>query len=85
MLSCKEASRMIASDARRSASVRDRLALFFHLAMCRYCRAYERSMRAIGVATRRLYETTAVDVERARATLDAVRQAMAAPPPDRPA
>jgi hypothetical protein len=75
---------MIASDARRSASARDRLALWLHLAMCRYCRAYERSLRAIGDAARRLYETATPDAERAEATLDAVRQAIPQPPPDRP-
>ena len=67
---------MIASDARGEASFRSRLALFIHLAMCRYCRAYDRSLRLIGATARRLYAATPTNAERSQATLNAVQQAI---------
>jgi hypothetical protein len=76
MLSCKDATRLIATDAWRAASFRGRLALGLHLAMCRYCRAYARSLRLIGETARRLYGTMPADGEHAQATLDTLQQAI---------
>jgi hypothetical protein len=80
MLSCKEASKMIASDVGDRRSLGDRLALALHLAMCRYCRAYARSLRMIGDTARRLYRPASDDAERSQSTLDAVRRAISEPP-----
>jgi len=54
MLKCNEVTRLYASDAARSASLRKRLALRIHLLMCRHCRRYVRELRAIGEAVRDL-------------------------------
>jgi hypothetical protein len=67
---------MIASDAHRDASFRSRLSLFVHLAMCRYCRAYARSLRLIGETARRFYASTPAEGERLVATLSAVQEAI---------
>jgi hypothetical protein len=75
MLSCKETVTMLAGDAGLPMSLADRVSLVLHLAMCRYCRAYARSVRALGVTARRLFGGAPADAERARATLEAVRQA----------
>ncbi len=54
MTSCKEVTRKIASDEFREAGWRERLAVRFHLFMCRHCRRYVAQLRAIGAATREL-------------------------------
>jgi hypothetical protein len=82
MLSCKEATRMIAGDTGRDTSLRGRLSLTLHLAMCRTCRAYARSLRLIGETARRLYQPSPADLERSQATLDAVRRTIRTPPGD---
>jgi len=52
MLRCGEVTQLCASDAVRSAPLRKRLALRFHLLMCRHCRRYLRELRAIAQAVR---------------------------------
>jgi len=71
---------MIASDAGRDARIGARLSLALHLAMCRYCRAYARSLRMIGDTARRLYRAVPGEAERSQSTLDAVRRAISQPP-----
>lgn len=50
--------------------------LFVHLAMCRYCRAYARSLRLIGETARRFYASTPAEGKRLEATLSAVQEAI---------
>ncbi|MEE8176804.1 MAG: anti-sigma factor [Acidobacteriota bacterium] len=52
MTSCKEIIRKIASDEFREAGWKERLAVRFHLFLCRHCRGYAAQLRAIGAATR---------------------------------
>ncbi len=47
MLSCSEATRLIASEDFRSASLMRRLGLRMHVAMCRYCSRYSRHLQSL--------------------------------------
>lgn len=53
MLTCSEVTRLVASDEVRTASLRVRVAVRVHLAMCRHCRRYRRELKAIAAAVRR--------------------------------
>lgn len=75
MLKCREVVDLIGSDAWRTASLRRRVSLATHLAMCRYCRAYARSLRRIGDAARALYGEAREDPERSERLLEVVRNA----------
>lgn len=55
MLSCKEITRLCASEDIRRASLARRAAVRLHLLMCRHCRRYVRELSAIGVASRRVF------------------------------
>lgn len=52
MLRCKEVSALIGSGALAEASWRTRLGVWFHLQMCQYCRAYQRSIQMLGEVAR---------------------------------
>lgn len=56
MMSCRQASRTIASDDLASAGWRRRLAVRLHLLLCRHCRCYAGQLAAIGDATRNLQQ-----------------------------
>ena len=53
VLTCKEVSRMIASDELKTNSWLGCLEARFHLMMCRHCRRYSRQIQALGSAVRR--------------------------------
>ena len=55
MLSCKEVTRIVASDELAGAGWRRRLAIRIHLLICRYCRRYAAQLRAIGQSARKLF------------------------------
>jgi hypothetical protein len=44
MLRCKDVAELVGTDALAHAPLRQRLAVWMHLAMCRHCRAYVRSL-----------------------------------------
>lgn len=75
MLQCKEVVALVSSGEWRTEPLHRRLALALHLAMCRHCRGYARSLRQIGGAVRRLYHGEPVDAERSEETVKAVRRA----------
>ncbi len=52
MLTCKDATRMMASEEFAEAGWWERLRVRVHLAMCRHCRRYAAQMRAIGACAR---------------------------------
>jgi hypothetical protein len=52
MLSCKEVSRLVASDELASVGSVKRLRARFHLLMCRECRRYAEQLRIIGTVAR---------------------------------
>jgi predicted anti-sigma-YlaC factor YlaD len=52
MMTCKEVSTLIARGEQAEASLMRRLAVQFHLAMCRRCRAFRRQLEAISQAAR---------------------------------
>ncbi len=66
MISCKQVATALASAKLDVAGPRRRLAVWFHLMICRYCRAYARQMRALGDAARRLLGRTVTDPEALR-------------------
>jgi hypothetical protein len=47
MLSCKEASALVSSAMDRRLSLGQRLDLWFHLAMCKYCRRFRKQLQII--------------------------------------
>jgi hypothetical protein len=55
MLDCKEVAGILASDGLEEAAWTRRLAVRFHLMMCRHCRRYAAQLRAIGVAASRIF------------------------------
>ncbi len=55
MLNCKEVTRKLASCEWEEASWGQRLAIRFHLVMCRHCRRYAAQLRAIRDAARNLW------------------------------
>ncbi len=54
MMRCKELARLIASDGLAEATWSRRVAVRFHLLMCRHCRLYQTQMRDLGSAARSL-------------------------------
>ena len=47
MLNCLEATRLLSERQERPLMLRERLALLFHLSMCRLCRAFGRSVKQL--------------------------------------
>lgn len=76
MLRCREVTRLVGSDEWR-ATPRRRVAVWMHLAMCRYCRAYTRSLQLLGRTARRLYRAERPDDAWAGPVMEAVRRAAA--------
>ncbi len=72
MLTCRDLTRMIASEELAEAGWRRRLVVRFHLAMCRYCRRYAAQLRAIGEAARRMLRSGDAD----STTLDRLERAI---------
>ena len=72
MLTCRDLTRMIASEEFAEAGWRRRLGARFHLAMCRYCRRYVAQLRAIGESARRMLQRRDADP----ATLDRLERAI---------
>lgn len=64
MLTCKEIATSLAAGELERSGPRRRLAVWLHLLMCAYCRAYARQMRLLGEVTRRLLGREAADPER---------------------
>ena len=54
MLRCREVVELIGTDALASATLRQRLAVRLHLAMCEHCSAYARSLRQLARSARAL-------------------------------
>ena len=55
MMSCREVTRIVASDELAEAPRARRLAIRFHHLMCRYCWRYASQLRALGEAARSLW------------------------------
>lgn len=63
MLSCKEVSRIVASDEVAEAGWWRRAQMQLHLSMCQHCRRYAAQLRVIGKVARTLWGTRPVDDE----------------------
>jgi predicted anti-sigma-YlaC factor YlaD len=61
MPSCKEASRLVSQSCDRPISLREHLALGFHLMMCKFCRRFSRQLAQISRAIHRLAMQTEQD------------------------
>lgn len=61
MLSCKQASQLVSQSFDRPISVRERLALAFHLMICKFCRRFNRQLAQISSAIHRLTRHTEQD------------------------
>ena len=53
MLTCREVTRLVATEDLHIAPLRTHLSAWMHLAMCRHCRRYRQELQAIGDAARR--------------------------------
>lgn len=53
MLRCKDVTELIGTDGLATAPFRTRMSVRMHLAWCRHCRAYARSLRLIAGVARR--------------------------------
>jgi hypothetical protein len=60
MMTCKEVSTLVSIGQSDEAPPAHRMAVRFHLMMCRHCRAFNRQLRVIG----RVARVIAGDVER---------------------
>ncbi len=58
MLTCREVTKVIATDELSEAGIGRRLAVRLHLLRCRHCRRYAAQIRAIGEAARGLLGQT---------------------------
>ena len=56
MLTCKEVARTVSSEDIEQIGWRNRLAVRFHLLMCRHCRRYTEQMHALGDAARGVFQ-----------------------------
>lgn len=74
MLTCKEVSDLIGSDALAGASWRTRAGVWLHLRMCQYCRAYQRSIAALGAWARELGAADPVPQEAVERLRRAIRE-----------
>ena len=52
MMTCKDVSTLISTGQLEEASLGRRLAVRFHLAMCRHCRAFKRQLDLLARAAR---------------------------------
>ncbi len=80
MLTCRDLTRMIASEELAEAGWRRRLGVRFHLAMCRYCRRYVAQLRVIGESARRMLRSGDAD----STTLDQLERAILDRSPGKP-
>ena len=63
VLSCKEVSRLVASDELATAGVVKRLRIRLHLFFCKQCRRYAEQLRIIGTAARQKMRNLAGDTD----------------------
>lgn len=61
ILSCKEASQLASQALDRPISVRERLALGFHLLICRFCRRFTRQLAQLSAAVHGLTRQMELD------------------------
>ncbi len=67
MYRCSEVVRLISSDEYLTAGILKKLGIRLHLSMCKYCSRYERQLRALAAALRRIDDSvTPADLERAK-------------------
>lgn len=69
MLRCNEVTGLHASEEIQRAPWRKKIAVRFHLLMCRSCRRYVKELAAIGDATRRLISGRMEDPEQIESIL----------------
>ena len=50
MLNCKQASQIISQSLDRPLTLRERLALKFHLIICKYCKRFSQQLQTLRVA-----------------------------------
>lgn len=72
IVTCKEVSRALASDELEDAPWTRRLAVRFHLLMCRHCRRYRAQLQAIGAMERQMFGGPSADEE----TLERIRNSI---------
>lgn len=56
MLNCKEIARTVSTEDVAPVGWRKRLAVKFHLMMCRHCRRYAEQIQAMGDAARSVFQ-----------------------------
>lgn len=86
MLRCKDVTELIGTGGLSAAPLRTRMGVRLHLAWCRHCRAYARSLRQLAELARRAARVEGdASATRAGCVLDAVRreaESLQRPPAD---
>ena len=79
MLSCREVTRLVASDELATAHWRRRFAVRLHQFLCRHCRRYMKQLQSLGSSTRK-----ALDAEIDTAAVERLEREIVARLPDAP-
>ena len=61
MLSCKAASRLISQSLDRTLTWQERLALRFHLAICKHCMRFSQQLSQLRIAVKTMVQNTEHD------------------------
>ncbi len=71
MMSCKEVSRLLSESMERKLSFWERIALWFHLSMCKLCKGFSKDLQQLREAARRHAEDAENDTGDSDAALQA--------------
>lgn len=82
VVNCEEVSRLIASDEAAQTGWRQRVAIRFHLLMCRHCRRYARQLEQIGRAARQILSDSSPDEDARNRLRDSILEQIPADPKD---
>ena len=62
LIYCKAASRLISQSLDKPLSWQDKLALRFHLAICKYCKEFSRQLNKLRLATKTMVQQAEEDL-----------------------
>lgn len=78
-LTCREFSRLVASDAIAELPYRRRLEARVHAWLCRHCRRYQKEIQSLGPAARQAWESSPADAAGADALAKRILERISQP------